>query len=245
MLEPKLASLKMMGTTTWSPFPFVGAESPKTRAHPVPVVLPAGGHWNLGASMAAWALLSVGRSAWAVPAGGVPSVLLATEKGGPRVPIEIWYVTGPVLGAMGIGAPLADVPTRLAFGSVQPTGIDAPASVFHAVGSPVVVLHSKTEPRSLGFSPLPVTVTRLPPCRQVAGVMVTVAAPAVTVFGVGVQPTTGGTVVVVVVVLYGVVKRISAHAVSWVRVFPEPTASWNSIAQETPAATCACVGGQG
>jgi hypothetical protein len=43
--EPRAASLNVIGTTTWSPAtPVEGPLSPKTMAHPVPVVLPAGGH---------------------------------------------------------------------------------------------------------------------------------------------------------------------------------------------------------
>jgi hypothetical protein len=87
------------------------------------------------------------------------------------------------------------------------------------VGWPVSLLHSRMLPRAAGVHPDPVTVTTVPPFKQVPGVTVTLGGPA-TVAGWALQ----GTVVVVVapaavvVVVLAVVEVVLAVVV----VVPPP-----------------------
>jgi len=77
------------------------------------------------------------------------------------------------------------------------------------------------------------------PTRQLAGSTVIVAPAVVTDVGLGVHPTAGGAVVVVVGnVLKAAVKLTGNVAISLFE-------SWNTIAHDTPSFTCTCVGGHG
>jgi hypothetical protein len=129
---------------------------------------------------------------------------------------------------------------------VQLTGTDWLIGAGKAtVGWPDALLHSRTAPADPASYPDPVTVTTVPPFRQVPGFAVRLGGPA-DVAEAGMQDANVvvvvGTVVVVVVVVVTVPagKEISAVACTG-GVEETPYA----MTQEKPAESCAAVGGHG
>ena len=184
-------------------------------------------------------------------------------QGGPAVPATIVKVAEivPSLPTV-IRAPVAvDTPVHET-GTLWLTG-DGRATV----GCALSLLHSRMLPSAFGVQPDPVTVTTVPPFRQVPGATVKLGGPATVVFF-GLH----GTVVVVVapaavvVVVAAVVDVVVVAAVVVVVVLPGavvvvvvddvenvigagvaavPSEVPNWMTHETPAVTWVGVGGQG